>query len=295
MALPRDRWRGGTTPRYKNECNNVIVSSIQRLGIRDGAAVILDGPECRTRDALVAGGFPSDNIRIPNFTDSFPVIKSQHPHAYPLTLNHFLSVAKGHGSISVAYFDYCGTWQGRHGDPFRPKDDIELLFSRRLMAQKGVLAMTVSRRGSIGEGRFINMVDAHITEVARKNEYFISKLPGGFGYGPNNMYFTIYLVERFKTIRQEKTPLPIDWVRVGRIPSHPEERKKPKGRYRSKLRRILDNMPVGGKKLLPVKGDFEDAQRAVTASLAAQSCTLKRKYLCRPAESMNAVILERHQ
>ena len=99
--------------------------------------------------------------------------------------------------FSTAFFDYTCTFSGNEG--CRPKNDIDLYFSRKFAADGSTFAVTFSKREQIDDECDLNLIATtkkNICAIAKKNGY---ALTDDFVFEYDTIYFIMWeVVERKK-------------------------------------------------------------------------------------------------
>jgi superfamily II DNA or RNA helicase len=160
--------------------------SSQKIGI----ALILDSQNFLTTTALIESGYNREDISIPQYDKTeYLVQKKEHNNVSNQSLNAFLQDTKIE-KFSTAWFDYTCTYSGNVG--CRPKDDIELYFSRKFPENESTFAVTFSKREKADEEESrVDDTRRHISLLAKKNGYALTD-EVKFEYG--NMYFIMWEV-----------------------------------------------------------------------------------------------------
>lgn len=129
----------------KELCNKLV----SRNANRATTALVLDASDSQTSKILVAKGALPKKIYVPNPDRlTSDKIKRSGFSAVCMTAYSFLRhCAKV--VFTIVYLDYCHTWCGNKKSQTSMADDIGLMFEKKLLADNGTFAVTVSMRGSL--------------------------------------------------------------------------------------------------------------------------------------------------
>ena len=163
---------------------------VERSSQKIGLALILDSQNFLTTNALIDAGYDREYISIPQYDKTeYLIQKKTHNNVSNQSLNAFLQDTKIE-KFSTAWFDYTCTYSGNVG--CRPKDDIELYFSRKFADNESTFAVTFSKREKTDEEELrVDETRKHISLLAKKNGYALTD-EVKFEYG--NMYFIMWEV-----------------------------------------------------------------------------------------------------
>jgi len=192
--FPKD-YNGGY---YKTLINTILCSIYNELNIPTHRAIVLDGEDIfTTKTLLKLTDFKKHNIHIPN-PFSYSKIFKQHRQTAKCTLSKLLELTKipFKKSISFAFFDFMGTFDGSKETDMYPKKDITNYFKYNFPANESLFAVTISLRNS-NSGKYITSditrLKNHIKKVAKDNGYTTYNVPLDWTYR-KSMYVLCYYV-----------------------------------------------------------------------------------------------------
>lgn len=172
--ISRDKNRANKDRSNENLCKIIVKNKIAT-----NRAIIMDHTDLGTSKMLEQKtDFKFSNIMIPNNRNNFSEIKENIEH-YDQDLLEFLCANDNQNSVDVAYFDYCGTFNGNEHD--EPKNDMIVLFSKRLLSRKSIFGVTFCLRDKKEnvKGRD-NKKDKYVNKIAyygKLNGYKVQHLP----------------------------------------------------------------------------------------------------------------------
>lgn len=179
---------------FKAEINETLALNGKKS--KTNLAIILDGPNCKTLNALTNSGWNTEKIYIPNFSEDYFNINQVHPKTFHISLNKLLRLIKPH-KIGLIYMDYMCTLQGN--STCRPIKDLTYLFNNELLDYGSILGITLSARSKLNQSGFKHTTLADMVELifnlAYSNHYKLKKLPtGGCYHNGGTMYSLIFKI-----------------------------------------------------------------------------------------------------
>jgi len=129
----------------KNKVKTIVNTTLATLGRRDGIAVVLDGPNIKTTRMLIKHDWSKNQIHVPNNSPDYRHIKNKHYQAYNISLKEFLT-NHNNNNVGLIYMDYMCSLNGNVD--IRPIEDINLLFSKKLLMDGSALGITISLRSA---------------------------------------------------------------------------------------------------------------------------------------------------
>ena len=184
----------------KNEAKTAINKAFAKRGNKKGVSIVLDGPKCLTRKALLEAGWKRKSIHIPNCSKDYNAVAHNHKQTYEMTLGEFLELhITRQQTIGSIYMDYMCTLDSN--DDCRPMEDLKKVFVNKLLKPGAVIGVTLSvARGKKNDTPFLYpdslKLITTITRLAQEAGYTATLVEevGGPYHNGGNMFTYLFEV-----------------------------------------------------------------------------------------------------
>lgn len=130
-------FNAGQKHKAKTFINNILAKSNPK-----GNAIVLDGTDTQTTKTMVKHGWNKNQIEIPNYSQDYYQIIRKHQQTTKTTLNQLIKNTRK--KYRLIYADYMCSFEGNSN--CKPREDIEELFTKKLLLPGGLFAITLAQR-----------------------------------------------------------------------------------------------------------------------------------------------------
>jgi len=164
------------TPPEKAKVNDEIVEDLQRMGVRANAtALLLDAEQAYSSKTLIDFGFAPCRIHVPNPDKKIcATLSGLGVSAFPMALKTLLLREDPLGTdLDLVFQDTCATLKGNRF--YSPRDDMALLFRRRMFAHRALYVLEISARApnSVVDKGVEQETLGFVHRLAAENAYII--------------------------------------------------------------------------------------------------------------------------
>ena len=164
------------TPPEKAKVNDEIVEDLQRMGVRANAtALLLDAEQAYSSKTLIDFGFAPCRIHVPNPDKKIcATLSGLGVSAFPMALKTLLLREDPLGTdLDLVFQDTCATLKGNRF--YSPRDDMALLFRRRMFAHRALYVLEISARApnSVVDKGVEQETLGFVHRLATENAYII--------------------------------------------------------------------------------------------------------------------------